>query len=219
MGPPAVEMQPRLRSHKRGGLRRLAFGRGRASARGAQRGRSHSEAPTRSATATFRHSQANPDDVGAGDARVEADRPSRAEDVEDDRVTAADAAPVVRPLGMTNRATPNLPSRDLAATAAFYTGLGFVETFRDDGWLIMERDGLTLEFFPYPDLDPATSSFGCCLRLDDLDGFLDVCRAAGVPIATTGWPRLHLPEPAESKLRIGHLIDPDCTQLRLVANP
>lgn len=173
---------------------------------------------TRVATVVFRYSQARPDDVGAGDGRVDADRPRRVDEVGDDRVTMTDAAAVLRTWGMTNRATPNLPSRDLTATAGFYAGLGFVETFRDGGWLIMERDGLALEFFPYPDLDPATSSFGCCLRLDDLDGFLDACLAAEVPVATTGWPRLHLPKVAESGLRIGHLIDPDCTQLRLVAN-
>ena len=38
--------------------------------------------------------------------------------------------------GMVNRATPNLPSRDLAATCAFYTRLGFGEEYRDAGWLI-----------------------------------------------------------------------------------
>ncbi len=31
----------------------------------------------------------------------------------------------------------------------------------------------------YPDLDPATSSFGCCLRLDDLDAMVALVGAAG----------------------------------------
>lgn len=38
-----------------------------------------------------------------------------------------------------DRATPTLPSRDLAATARFYAALGFAERFRDAGWLIVER--------------------------------------------------------------------------------
>ena len=42
------------------------------------------------------------------------------------------------------------------------------------------RRALTLEFF-LPDLDPLTSSFGCCLRLDDLAAFYAACVAAGLP--------------------------------------
>jgi hypothetical protein len=120
---------------------------------------------------------------------------------------------------MVDHATPNLPSRDFAATSLFYAGLGFVEGFRDDGWMILTRGSVTLEFFPYPDLDPAASSFGSCLRLDDLDEFFQVCVEAGVPQVTRGWPRLHPPRVDESGLRIGALIDPDASLLRLIANP
>ena len=77
---------------------------------------------------------------------------------------------------MTDHATPNIPSRDFSVTSAFYAGLGFVEGWRDAGWMILSRGGVTLEFFPFPDLDPLTSSFGCCLRLDDLDA---LCGGAG----------------------------------------
>ena len=120
---------------------------------------------------------------------------------------------------MVNRATPTLPSRDFATTAAFYARLGFAEEYHDDGWMILARDGLTLEFFPFPGLDPATSSFGCCLRLDDVDAFVEACREAGLPVTGHGWPRLHLPRLEASGLRIGALIDPDGTLLRLVGNP
>jgi catechol 2,3-dioxygenase-like lactoylglutathione lyase family enzyme len=120
---------------------------------------------------------------------------------------------------MGDRATPNLPSRDFGATSDFYGRLGFAEQFRDDGWMILARGSLVLEFFPYPDLDPATSSFGSCLRLDDLDEFFEVCVAAGVPETTRGWPRLHAPRLEESGLRIGALLDPDDSLLRLIANP
>ena len=120
---------------------------------------------------------------------------------------------------MTDRATPNLPSRDFGVTSAFYAALGFVEQHRSDGWMILARGDVVLEFFPFPELDPATSSFGSCLRLDDVDAFFDVCVAAGIPETHRGWPRLHAPTLDESGLRIGALIDPDCSLLRLIANP
>lgn len=119
---------------------------------------------------------------------------------------------------MTDRATPNLPSRDFDATEAFYAPLGFERTWRDGGWMILVRGGLTLEFFPHPDLDPLQSAFGCCLRLDDADAFHAVCLAAGVPEARTGQPRVHAPRLEPWGGRVGALIDPDGTLLRLVQN-
>ena len=120
---------------------------------------------------------------------------------------------------MVDRATPNLPSRDFAVTSDFYARLGFVEEFRDDGWMILTRGSVTLEFFPYSDLDPAASSFGSCLRLDDVDAFFQACVDAGVTQTTRGWPRLHAPRVEASGLRIGALLDPDASLLRLIANP
>ena len=120
---------------------------------------------------------------------------------------------------MTDHATPNLPSRDFEKTSLFYQTLGFRQGWRDGGWMILTRGGLTLEFFPYSDLDPATSSFSCCLRLDDLDAFHAVCTAAGVPEACVGAPRIRAPALEHSGLRIGYLIDPDGTLLRLIQNP
>ena len=80
-----------------------------------------------------------------------------------------------------DRATPNLPARDFETTSLFYASLGFIEGWRDDGWMILRRGDLTLEFFPYPDLDPLTSSFSCCLRLDDLDAFMRCASARAHP--------------------------------------
>jgi catechol 2,3-dioxygenase-like lactoylglutathione lyase family enzyme len=56
-----------------------------------------------------------------------------------------------------DRATPNRPSRDFDETERFYAGLGFEREWRDGGWMILSRGGLTLEFFPHPGLDPAGS--------------------------------------------------------------
>ncbi|KQM26804.1 MULTISPECIES: bleomycin resistance protein [unclassified Sphingomonas] len=116
---------------------------------------------------------------------------------------------------MMDRATPNLPSRDFAVTSAFYAKLGFGEAWRDAGWMILTRGDLQLEFFPWPDFDPTTSGYGSCLRLDDVDGFYAVALAAGVPVKTTGYPRLQPPVP-QNGLRIGALLDPDCSLLRLI---
>lgn len=118
-----------------------------------------------------------------------------------------------------DRATPNLPARDLDATAAFYALLGFAETYRDAGWLILESGGLQLEFFLAPGTDPATTAAGCCLRVDDLDALYAVCLGAEIPEQRTGWPRLHPPAVEASGLRIGHLVDLDGSLLHLVENP
>lgn len=120
---------------------------------------------------------------------------------------------------MSDHATPNLPSRDFDATDRFYVGLGFVRSWRDAGWMILRRAGLTVEFFPYPDLDPATSSFSCCFRLDDVRAFFEVVKGAGVPLGTGGWPRAHPPRRESWGGLVGALIDPDGSLIRLVQAP
>ncbi len=121
---------------------------------------------------------------------------------------------------MTDIATPNLPSRDFDATEAFYAALGFERGWRDDGWMILKRGptgaAVVLEFFPYPDLNPAKSSFSCCIRFDDLSAFVDVVKAADIPVKQTGFPRLHEPKVEASGLEIAYLTDPDGTLIRLI---
>ncbi len=119
---------------------------------------------------------------------------------------------------MTDHATPNLPARDFEAAAAFYAKLGFDEEYRSDGWMILSRGGVALEFFPYPDLDPYQSSFSCCLRLDDLHAMMRAIEASGVPEARTGIPRYHPAAREHSGLTIAYLVDPDGTLLRLIQN-
>jgi len=120
---------------------------------------------------------------------------------------------------MVDHATPNLPSSDLDATVGFYAGLGFEATFHDEGWLILGRGSLVLEFFHDPGVDPASTSASCCLRVDDLDALYAACVSAGVPETHVGWPRLHPPRVEDSGMRIGYLVDPDGNLLRLVQNP
>jgi catechol 2,3-dioxygenase-like lactoylglutathione lyase family enzyme len=117
---------------------------------------------------------------------------------------------------MPDIATPNLPSRDFDATSRFYGRLGFTEGWRDAGWMILKRGDLTLEFFPFPNLNPATSSFSCCFRMDDITSFFTIITSAGVPEATLGWPRAHRPKRETWGGTVGALIDPDGTLIRLV---
>jgi uncharacterized glyoxalase superfamily protein PhnB len=119
---------------------------------------------------------------------------------------------------MADQATPNLPSRDFNATISFFDPLGFELTYRDAHWMILSRGSAILEFFPYPDLDPATSSFGSCLRLDDADSFYSACVAAGIAETSVGWPRLHPLRMEPWGGRVGALIDPDGTLFRIISN-
>lgn len=117
-----------------------------------------------------------------------------------------------------DRALPNLPSSDFDATQRFYAGFGFRATFRDDGWMILQRGDVEIEFFPYPDVDPLTSSHRCTIRVDDLHELWGAIHAAGVPVVDTGRPRLHEPRVESSGLRIGYLVDTDGSQLALIQN-
>ena len=119
---------------------------------------------------------------------------------------------------MTDHATPNLPSRNFDATSRFYGSLGFVESYRSEGWMILRRGGLTIEFFPYPDLDPSQSAFGYCLRLDELTRFYDAAKATGLREAHETIPRLVPPRMQASGMLIGYLVDPDGSLLHLVQN-
>lgn len=119
---------------------------------------------------------------------------------------------------MPDIAVPTLPSRDLGATSQFYRAMGFAEHYRDDHWLIMARGSLTLEFFPHEHLDPATSDFQANLRVDDLESLHRDIAAAGVPLTTTGFPRLTPIEVQSWGARAAFMIDNDGTMLRLIEN-
>jgi hypothetical protein len=107
--------------------------------------------------------------AAASDARprTRESRRSVAADGLADSIGLDDSKHVSKGFPMTDRATPNLPSRDLAATSQFYAQLGFHESFRDDGWLILEPGPIQLEFFPRGDLDPCRNMASCCIRVSD----------------------------------------------------
>ncbi len=115
---------------------------------------------------------------------------------------------------MSDRITANLPARDFDATEHFYARLGFTSAFKDTAWMILRRGPLELEFFPYPDLDPATSSFGACVRVDDVDALHAAWVSANV--APEGIPRLTPPRNEPWGLRQANLVDLDGSLLRIL---
>jgi catechol 2,3-dioxygenase-like lactoylglutathione lyase family enzyme len=112
-----------------------------------------------------------------------------------------------------DRITANLPARDFEETCRFYEALGFTCDFRDDGWMMMSRGALELEFFPYADLKPSESWFSACVRVGDLDGLFQAWVPLNLP--TEGIPRLQGPAwTIEDGLRMFALIDPNGSSLR-----
>lgn len=119
---------------------------------------------------------------------------------------------------MTDRAVPNLPSRDLMATATFYGSFGFRELHRDDNWLVIRRGELQIEFFRKDDFDPRGHDFGCCLRVADLPSLYAAVRAAGVPEKRYGLPSVRPIATQPWGQQMSTLLDPDGNLLRMIAD-
>lgn len=118
---------------------------------------------------------------------------------------------------MPDRAVPNLPSRELAVTAAFYGSFGFAELHRDESWLVLRRGDLQLEFFRKDDLDPRGHDFACCLRVADLEGLYAAVRAAGIPEKRHGLPSVRPIVTQSWGQRMSTLLDPDGNLIRMIA--
>jgi catechol 2,3-dioxygenase-like lactoylglutathione lyase family enzyme len=119
---------------------------------------------------------------------------------------------------MPDRTTANLPSRDFDKTAAFYESLGFTVGFKDDGWMILNRGALELEFFPMPQLNPKESWFSACFRVDELDSLYRDFQKAGLSDNCRDIPRLDPPRTEQHGLRIFALVDPDGSLIRCIDN-
>lgn len=120
---------------------------------------------------------------------------------------------------MTDRITANLPARDMDETAAFYQRLGFTVGFKDDGWMILNRGAMELEFFPHQDVDPKTSCFSACFRVDEVDSLYADFEKAGLPKDCWSTPRLQGPPKLEPfGLRMFALIDHDGSLIRCIEN-
>ncbi len=117
------------------------------------------------------------------------------------------------------RSTPNLPSRDFAATVAFYAALGFGVDYRDTGWMILSRGPLIFEFFVHPRLVASKSWFSACIRVDDLDSLYAAFQRAGLSANPRDIPRLTPPKTLPGVPRMFALIDRDGSLIRCLENP
>ncbi|WP_322865414.1 bleomycin resistance protein [Aquicoccus sp. G2-2] len=117
-----------------------------------------------------------------------------------------------------DRITANLPSRDFAATIAFYARLGFTVGYHGADWLILIRGPLELEFFPHPDLAAETSAFSACIRVDDLDSLHSDWQSLGLPADLPHIPRLTECFELPGAPRMFALIDNDGSLLRCLEN-
>lgn len=118
-----------------------------------------------------------------------------------------------------DRSTPNLPSAEFDATVAFYARLGFSVDYRGDGWMILSRGPLTVEFFAASGLAPCDSWFSACFRVDDLDALFAAFGAARISDDPQSIPRLTPPKTLPGVPRMFALIDPDGSLIRCLANP
>ena len=118
---------------------------------------------------------------------------------------------------MTDRATANLPSNDLDATAAFYEALGFTVGFKDDGWMILSMGSVEIEFVPVQ-LNPRESIASCCLRVDNLDALYAQFAKANLPTDCWQVPRISEPKDEPWGMRMFNLIDLDGSLIRCIQN-
>ncbi len=115
---------------------------------------------------------------------------------------------------MWEQACPILPSRDFDRTQAFYGTLGFQTWYRDEGYLLINRDGVELHFFHHPSLDADHATHGAYIRPADVDAVSDEIAALGLPDTGSG-PKF---APAEDKpwgMREASLWDPDGNLFRI----
>lgn len=109
--------------------------------------------------------------------------------------------------------SPILPARDIAATEAFWTRLGFATIYRDLGaYLLMRRDGAEVHFWLNDALDPGANDAGAYLRPRDLAALDAEWGALGLP--RTGIPRFVPMERKPWGMDELALIDPDGNLVR-----
>ncbi|MEM1287377.1 MAG: VOC family protein [Pseudomonadota bacterium] len=115
---------------------------------------------------------------------------------------------------MLEKVCPVLPSRDFDVTANFYGRMGFEVGYRNDGYLVLARDGSELHFFRHPDHDPDTSDHGAYLKPHDAASFSAALEKLDIPNIEGQAPRFI---PAEDKpwgMHEGAIVDPDGSLLR-----
>lgn len=125
--------------------------------------------------------------------------------------------PLTRPRpSMTGLAIPTLPARDLDASIAFYTALGFDCPFHQDapdGYAILaHNDGRELHLFRHDEIDPLTNYAGCYWRVSDVDAVYRQAAGSGVElrgeptVRPWGMREFALVDPSGNLLRIGQQV-------------
>ena len=114
-----------------------------------------------------------------------------------------------------DKAIPQLPARSMARTLAFYARLGFDgEIAAPDGsYAFLNRGDLEIHLFAYPDLRPEESSFGCYLRVQDVDAIYLAFAEAKLP--AQGIPRMTQLEDKPWGMREFAVIDEDGSLIRI----
>ena len=84
--------------------------------------------------------------------------------------------------GFLRKATPNLPSRDLGRTAAFYRDkMGFTvegDDYKD--FLMMSRDDISLHFYLAREFDPLEDAGICYIYVENVEALYREYKAVGV---------------------------------------
>jgi hypothetical protein len=118
---------------------------------------------------------------------------------------------------MAEGAVPILPSRDLGETLGFYERLGFENgggPWEEWNYLIIRRGEIWLHFFPWPDVDPLTTSAMCYLYVEDADALHAEWSKVVEPDPPTG-SRLERPVDTDYGLREFALVDRSGNLLRV----
>ncbi|MEO6060571.1 MAG: VOC family protein, partial [Thermoflexales bacterium] len=82
-----------------------------------------------------------------------------------------------------------------------------------DSYAILQRGSVELHFFLYPDLDPAESSFGCYIRVMDVESFRDAFAVTQLP--GRGIPRMDALENKPWGMREFAIVDPNGNLIRI----
>lgn len=112
-------------------------------------------------------------------------------------------------------AIPILPSRSVESTRDFYRQLGFEGKIwgAPHHYGALTRGSVEIHFFTHAELDPAESSSGCYIRVQNADGIYQQFAQANLP--ASGIPRM---DPIENKpwgMREFAVVDPDGNLIRI----
>jgi catechol 2,3-dioxygenase-like lactoylglutathione lyase family enzyme len=111
-------------------------------------------------------------------------------------------------------AIPQLPSRSIEKTLAFYARLGFKgEAFPGYDYAIVELGALEIHFFLHETLRPEESAFSCYLRVQDVQAMYDALSVANLP--RNGIPRIEVLENKPWGMKEFAVIDEDGTLIRV----